>query len=108
GSAVVCLPHFAFCISRSAFALPCHSPHVTSHFFNPVTHHFPYSLTFRVHAYGEDTNKAAPRTRAQTTRSHPVQSRRRPGSQAPGDNGEIRSRVVADVVDRRRLLLHSA
>src|SRR5207248_9952833 len=68
---------------------------------------FPYTTLFRSD-YGDDTNRPEARTRAQTARSGTVQSGRRPGSQAPWDNGEIRSRVVADVVDRRRLLLHPA
>src|SRR5437762_4242245 len=67
-----------------------------------------FRLLFELNDYGDDTNWPEARTRAQTARSGPVQSGRRPGTQASCDNGEIRSRVVADVVDRRRLLLHPA
>src|ERR1043166_2306890 len=63
---------------------------------------------FQVYDYGDHTDHPAARTCAQTARSGPVQSGRRPGSQASGDNGEIRCRVVADVANRRRLLLHPA
>ena len=67
-----------------------------------------YVSVFEAYAYGDETNNPEARTRAQTARSDPVQSGRRPGSQASWDDGEIRYRVVADVVDRRRLLLHPA
>src|SRR5262249_3006682 len=67
-----------------------------------------YVSVFEAYAYGNETKQPAARTRAQTARSDSVQSGRRPGSQASWDDGEIRYRVVADVVDRRRLLLHPA
>src|ERR1043166_8726074 len=68
-----------------------------------------YSCPFsRFNEYGNDTNPLAARTRAQTARFSVVQSGRRPGSEASWDHGEIRPRIVTDVVDRRALFLHSS
>src|SRR5215470_9807243 len=58
--------------------------------------------------YGKSSICATTRSRSQTARSGSFQSRRGFGSEASWDDGEIRPRIVADVADRRYLLLRPA
>src|SRR5215475_15171138 len=61
-----------------------------------------------VYDYGDETSYPEVGTRTQTARSDPVQSSGRSRSQASRDDSKIRARLLAYVVDRRRLFLHSA